>query len=112
MEHVVFFPGPDNVPAFRRFATLDDAVRFVEHLRNVEGVTDVSVHAMSPVPVAFRAYYRVEVPADGVDALAPVAPMPTQPAEPAAESVEAAVEPELVEPASSNGKRSLGFFAH
>src|SRR5213080_1733376 len=62
MEHVVFHPGPDGAPAFRRFGSLEDAVRFVEHLRNVEGVSEVSVHALTPVPVAFRAYYKVEVP--------------------------------------------------
>ena len=62
MEHVVFFPAPDGTPAFRRVAGLDEAVRLVEHLRNVEGVSSVSVHALTEVPLAFRAYYRVEVP--------------------------------------------------
>ena len=135
MEHVVFHPGPDGSPAFRRFGTLEDAVRFVEHLRNAEGVSEVSVHALSPVPVAFRAYYKVEVPEP-----APVAEVPA-PSEPVLEAVPATPEP-VMEPAvaepvmaepvmpepvmaeaqfaeataaaeqPSNGKRSLGFFAH
>lgn len=63
MEHVVFFPAPDGSAAFRRLASLEDAVRLVEHLRNVEGVAEVSVHALSEVPLAFRAWYRVEMPA-------------------------------------------------
>ena len=124
MEHVVFHPGPDGSPAFRRFGSLEDAVRFVEHLRNIEGVSEVSVHALSPVPLSFRAYYRVEVPADAPAAYdAPVdAPVDVPaPAEPVLEQPvvdEAPVEPVLVEAApvadasSSNGKRSLGFFAH
>jgi len=62
VEHVVFFPAPDGTPAFRRLASLDDAVRFVEHLRNVEGVSEASVHALSEVPLSFKAWYRVEVP--------------------------------------------------
>ena len=62
MEHVVFFPAPDGTPAFRRLADLDEAVRLVEHLRNVEGVSSASVHSLTEVPLAFRAYYRVEVP--------------------------------------------------
>ncbi|HEY0869740.1 MAG TPA: hypothetical protein VGD55_05035 [Acidothermaceae bacterium] len=62
MEHVVFFPAPDGTPAFRRFATLDDAARFVEHLRNVENVSGASVHALTEVPLAFKAWYRVELP--------------------------------------------------
>jgi hypothetical protein len=106
-------------------------VRFVEHMRNVEGVSDVSVHAMSPVPLAFRAYYKVEVPADGEPAAeaahaeprhaeTPEVPEQAEPAEVAEPAMD--VVPELqpvmaeagvVEPEpSSNGKRSLGFFAH
>lgn len=62
MEHVVFYPGAEGGPAFKRVGSLEDAVRLVEHLRNVEGVADVSVHSLTEVPMAFRAYYRVEVP--------------------------------------------------
>lgn len=142
MEHVVFYPAPDGSPAFRRVASLDEAVRLVEHLRNVEGVSEVSVHGLTSVPLSFRAYYRVEVPAEEavvdeapvVEAPAPVleAVPPLEDDAPVAEAVEA-VEPVAAEepveepmvpepvmaeaaltvaPASPNGKRSLGFFAH
>ena len=140
MEHVVFHPAPDGSPAFRRFGSLEDAVRFVEHLRNVEGVSEVSVHALSPVQLAFRAYYKVEVPGEqpAVDVPAPSepvmdampAPMPemAEPvmAEPVAD-MPVMPEPVMPEPVMaeaqfaeataaaeqpSNGKRSLGFFAH
>ncbi|MBV9097226.1 MAG: hypothetical protein JO079_04125 [Frankiaceae bacterium] len=120
MEHVVFYPALDGVPAFRRFASLDDAVRFVEHLRNAEGVSEVSVHALSPVPLAFRAYYKVEVPEAAPSE--PVFDVPAPAEAPAAEVVPQldAVEAEpvladavAVAPApSQNGKKSLGFFAH
>ena len=136
MEHVVFHPGPDGAPSFRRFGSLEDAVRFVEHLRNAEGVSEVSVHALAPVPVAFRAYYKVEVPLDQapVDVPAPSEPVleavPAPAEQPVAEPVMA--EPVMAEPVMpepvvaepqfaeataaaeqpSNGKRSLGFFAH
>ena len=75
MEHVVFFPASDGTPSFRRVPSLDEAVRLVEHLRNVEGLSTVSVHSLSDVPLAFRAYYRVEVPTVSVPAqhTAPVA---------------------------------------
>ena len=62
MEHVVFFPAPDGTPAFRRLATIDDAARFVEHLRNVENVSEASVHTLTEVPLSFKAWYRVELP--------------------------------------------------
>lgn len=119
MEHVVFFPTHDGTPAFRRVASLDDAVLLVEHLRNVEQVDDVTVHALTDVPLAFRAYYRVEVAAPEAAAL------PVE--EPAAEAVvEAAAEapaervsdaelPPLVTVGQRNGApadvRGLGFFA-
>lgn len=129
MEHAVFYPGPDGAPAFRRFASLEEAVGFVEHMRNVEGVEDVSVQMLTPVPLAFRAYYRVEVPAAEVPAFeapsletpsleAPVFEAPAVEAPMVPEQV-AAVEPVVpqdvpeAEPAvAANGKRSLGFFAH
>jgi hypothetical protein len=126
VEHVVFFPAPDGSPAFRRVPSLDEAVRLVEHLRNVEGLSTVSVHALTEVPLAFRTYYRVEVPA-AVEAQVPAQPVVEAPV---AVEPEAAVEVEpvheapalaLVEDApaeepvlvSSNGHapQSLGFFA-
>ncbi|HVE74251.1 MAG TPA: hypothetical protein VNA30_04055 [Mycobacteriales bacterium] len=65
MEHVVFFPASDGTPAFRRVGALEEAVALVEHLRNMEGVAEVSVHALNEVPLNFRPYYRVEVPPAG-----------------------------------------------
>jgi len=137
VEHVVFFPAPDDSPAFRRVASIDEAVRLVEHLRNVEGVSSVSVHALNEVPLAFRAYYRVEVPGEAVVPAQQVAEsavlVEAAPAavEPAAEPVTAPPEPAYEAPAlalvedapaeepvlvSSNGHApsspaSLGFFA-
>ena len=83
MEHVVFFPAQDGSPAFRRVGTLEDAVVLVEHLRNVEGVSEVSVHALAEVPMSFKAWYRVELPAA---AQVPAVPVP---------AVEAAVGPQV-----------------
>ena len=135
MEHVVFFPAGDGSPAFRRVASLDEAVRLVEHLRNVEGVSTVSVHALTEVPLAFRAYYKVEVPAEAVVPAQPVAadvvPEVVPAPEPLVEAAPVALAPEPEAPtlalvddvpaeepvlAPSNGHAaagpaSLGFFA-
>ncbi|MCW2709656.1 MAG: hypothetical protein JWM22_3498 [Frankiales bacterium] len=132
MEHVVFFPAHDGTPAFRRVSSLEDAVRLVEHLRNVESVAELSVHALTEVPLAFKAFYRVEVPAGEVLA-APVAEVPSQelpPPLPVADLVPVVEDAPLVEAvaladadsvpvpalAVSNGHgeaapSSLGFFA-
>lgn len=117
MEHVVFFPAHDGSPAFRRVANLEDAVRLVEHLRNVEGIAEVSVHSLAEVPLAFKTWYRVEVP----EAPAAVEAMPEadlEPAEVAAPVLVEDVVPEqpAVALAASNGHAvagpsSLGFFA-
>ncbi|HVV74674.1 MAG TPA: hypothetical protein VHC43_01465 [Mycobacteriales bacterium] len=61
MEHVVFYQSAQGAPAFRRVASLEDAVSFAEHLRNVEGVADFSVYSLAPVTLSTRAYYHVEV---------------------------------------------------
>jgi hypothetical protein len=104
VEHVVFFPGPAGEPAFARLPSLEDALRLVERLRNIDGVADVSVHALTEVPLSFRAYYRVEVPV----AVEPVAVEPVaeetvpavEPVEPVEAAVEAAVEASVVVPAA------------
>jgi len=121
MEHVVFFPAHDGSPAFRRVASLEEAVRLVEHLRNMEGVDDVSVHALTPVPLEFKAYYRVEMPPvvlDGPAAAVPaVAPAEGAAEEPAPAQQAPAVVPEQAEqpaaeaPAAAPAKASLGFFS-
>jgi hypothetical protein len=65
MEHVVFYQSTQGAPAFRRMASIEDAVSFAEHLRNVEGVTDFSVYSLAPVSLSLRAYYHVEISRDG-----------------------------------------------
>src|SRR3954447_16701695 len=109
MEHVVFHPGPDGSPSFRRFGSLEDAVRFVEHLRNAEGVSEVSVHALAPVQLAFRAYYKVEVPVDQapVDVPAPSEPVYEAMPMPAEQPVQPVMaEPVMAEPVMAEAPMS------
>jgi hypothetical protein len=119
VEHVVFFPAQDGSPAFRRLASLEEAVRLVEHLRNVEGVSEVSCHALTEVPLAFRAWYRVEVPDAAVPAQA-AAPVAEEPVDVPVDELEVpGLQEDGSEPvlASANGHghgdgaKSLGFFA-
>jgi hypothetical protein len=112
MEHVVFHSTPDGTPAFRRFGSLDEAVRFVEHMRNVEGVEDATVHVLTPVPLSFRAYYKVEVPTFESLATVPAQAVDAEPVEvPVAEMAPGDVMPEPEPTAAANGKKTLGFFA-
>jgi hypothetical protein len=92
MEHVVFSAAENGAgEEFRRVASLEEAVRVVEHLRNDLGITDPSVFALTPVPVAFRTYYRVEVPGAAEEA----AEVPEAPEAPAAAEVFEAPESSL-----------------
>lgn len=72
MEHVVFFPA-GNTSQSRRVPSLPDALRLVEQLRNVDGVEDISVHALSEVPLSFRTWVHVEL-TPGAPSDAPAAP--------------------------------------
>lgn len=115
MEHVVFHPAADGTPAFRRVASLEEAVRLVEHLRNVEGINEVSCHALTEVPLAFKAYYRVEVPtSEALVAEVPVAveppPLPVE-APVALEPVALEVPEQPVAEAVAAPAVSLGFFS-
>lgn len=121
MDHVVFFPAHDGSPAFRRVASLEEAVRLVEHLRNTENVDQVGVYSLTEVPLAFKAYYKVEVPeaaapaveTPAVEAAPEVEPAPVPVPAPAVE-VPAQEQP-VVALAASNGETvsngSMGFFA-
>ena len=100
MEHVVFFTGPDRSPQFRRTPSLDEAVRFVESLRNGEGIDDSKVYSLTEVPLRFQTYYRVEVPADAAPSAPPQAPPAAEaaPAAPAEAPQAAAAEPTAFAP--------------
>ncbi|HUH07160.1 MAG TPA: hypothetical protein VML96_05055 [Egibacteraceae bacterium] len=57
--------------------SLDEALSFVERLRNTEEVADARVFRMQEVPIEFRAYYKVELKAS--EATAPAAEITESP---------------------------------
>ena len=61
MAHMVIFRTTDGKPAYHQTEALDDAVRFVEHLRNEEQVTDARIFTMTEVALEFKVHWRVEV---------------------------------------------------
>ena len=66
MAHMVIFRRPDGKPGYHQADTVDDAIRFVEMLRNQEKVTDARIFRMEEVPIEVRTYYKVEVATDPV----------------------------------------------
>ena len=78
---MVIFRRPDGKPGYHQADGVDDAVRFVEMLRNQEKVTDAHIFRMEEVPIEIRAYYKVEVVAEEQEAepqpqAPPLAPVP------------------------------------
>ncbi|MEO1061902.1 MAG: hypothetical protein AAFZ07_10820 [Actinomycetota bacterium] len=103
MSHLVIFKSAEGKQAYHQAATLDEAVRFLEHLRNVERVEQAKLFRLTEVPVEFKTYFRAELPGAGEPAPPPVeAEVEEHQDEPEA----AAEEPSSPTPAS-NGKRSL-----
>src|SRR5438270_8317581 len=89
MPHMVIFRDAEGRPGYHQAEGIDDAVRFVEQLRNEQDVTETRIFSMQEVPIEFRTYYRVALapppaPPAGVEAeLAP----PSEPSsEPEAEA--------------------------
>jgi len=58
---MVIFRRPDGKPGYHQADGVEDAVRFVEMLRNQEKVTDARVFRMEEVALEVRTYFKVEV---------------------------------------------------
>ena len=61
MTHMVIFRHPEGKAGYHQAENVDEAVRFVERLRNQEHVTDARIFRMEEVPIEFRTYYKVEL---------------------------------------------------
>ena len=59
MSHMVIFQTPDGNPGYNQFETLDEAVRFVEKLKNEQAVETARMFALEEVKFDFKPYFRV-----------------------------------------------------
>jgi hypothetical protein len=78
MAHMVIFRRQDGKPGYHQADGVEDAVRFVEMLRNQEKVSDARIFRMEEVALEVRTYYKVEVVPDEAE------PAPTTPTPPLA----------------------------
>jgi len=58
---MVIFQTPDGNPGYNQFESLEEAVRFVETLRNDQGVETARMFALEEVKFDFKPYFRVEI---------------------------------------------------
>ena len=59
--HLVMFTSAEGKAATHQADSLEEALKFVEHIHNVEGVSDARLFRMSEVPLEVKAYYKVEL---------------------------------------------------
>ena len=69
MSFLVNFRSAEGKLGYHPTESLEEAIRFVEHLRNQEHVVDARVWRLQEVPLEVKTYYKVEVaPAEPVAA--------------------------------------------
>lgn len=61
MSHMVIYRTGDGQPGYHQAEELDEAVRFVERLRNGDGVESARIFHMEEVNFDFRPYFKVEI---------------------------------------------------
>lgn len=112
MAHMVIFRRPDGKPGYHQADSVDDAIRFVEMLRNQEKVTDARIFRMEEVPIEIRAYYKVEVVNEHGETPAPAATTPPAPVPPSVanaiedtSSADVPLDPMPVEVAAAKARR-------
>lgn len=79
MSHMVIFRN-DGKPGYHQVDDLDGALRFVEHLRNNEGVEMAQVYRLEEVPIEVKTVFKVELARNG-SSTTPAEPSGTDPAE-------------------------------
>ena len=86
MSHMVIYRTAEGQPGYHQTDALDDAVSFVERLRNSDGVDHARIFHMEEVTFDFKPYFRVEVGGQS-SAAATVAPLMAPAPEPAPPAV-------------------------
>ena len=59
--HMVVFTSAEGRPSYYQTETLDDAIKFVERVRNTEGVEDAKLYRMAEIPLQVKTYVKVEL---------------------------------------------------
>lgn len=61
MAHMVTFRAADGKQESGLHEDVDEAVAFVEQLRNGGGADEIRLFEVTEIPLEFRAYYKVEI---------------------------------------------------
>ena len=103
MSHMVIFQSPGGSPGYNQFESLEEAVAFVEALRNERNVSSARMFALEEIKFELRPFYKVELQALTTGAPSPAAqppaPAAAQPPAPAAAPAPVAAAPVAPGPA-------------
>ena len=102
---MVTFQTPDGTPGFHQSDHLDEAITFVERLRNEQGVHNSRIFRMEELKFDFKPYYKVEVASDAgaMSAPEPEATPSSRPSQP-----EEAGELDLTDEAPAETRETVG----
>lgn len=107
-QHMVIFQNSDGDPGYNQFESIEEAVSFVEQIRNGQGIDSIRIFELNEVKFELKPYYKVELqalnagttpvrPAPPVAQVAPTpvatAPVASTPIAPAAPPAAAPVAP-------------------
>jgi hypothetical protein len=88
-QHMVIFQNPDGDPGYNQFESVEEAVSFVEQIRNDQGIDSIRIFELNEVKFELKPYYKVELQALNAGAApsrpapAPQSPFPAAAAAPA-----------------------------
>lgn len=63
MSNMVIFQTADGSPGYNQFEAVDEAVRFIEKLRNEQGIEGARMFALEEIKYQLKPYYKVELQA-------------------------------------------------
>ncbi|MSX00133.1 MAG: hypothetical protein F2809_04245, partial [Actinobacteria bacterium] len=75
-QHMVIFQNPDGDPGYNQFESIDEAVSFVEKIRNDQGVDSVRIFELNEVKFELKPYYKVKLQALNAGSSSAPAPAP------------------------------------
>lgn len=63
MSNMVIFQTPDGSPGYNQFESVEEAVRFIEKLRNDQGIEGARMFRLEEIQYQLKPYYKVELQA-------------------------------------------------
>ena len=62
-QHMVIFQNPDGHPGYNQFESVEEAVAFVEKLRNEQSIDSIRIFELNELKFDLKPYYKVQMQA-------------------------------------------------